>query len=153
MMRLVVAAVVLAGAAAFGMGSAEARGMPGPWMNPHPPYFIAHSYWVPCGWGIAGPTDTGLRPVNGIGPPPFGPRPRVPPPPHGGAGASPGAGDFCTGAGCFSPDGNSGGNGCNVNGCDMPYYWQPNGHQPHPGFVWHRYARSPRDFFMAEPRR
>lgn len=140
-MRLVVAAAALAGAAWLGLGSAEAGGMPAPWMNPHPPYFIANSYWVPCGWGIAGPTDTGHRPVNGIGPPPFGLRPRVPPHPGSNSGNNGNSGDGCHG------------NGCNANGCDMPYYWQPNGHQPHPGFAWHRYARSPRDFFMMEPRR
>jgi hypothetical protein len=49
--------------------------MPAHWVNYHRPYYIfpAAEYWGP--YGYAGMTDmVPCQPVNGIGPPPFGPR-------------------------------------------------------------------------------
>jgi hypothetical protein len=42
-----------------------------PWQNPHPPFLIYNSYWHPCPYGIAGPTDCPGQPVRGQAPPPL----------------------------------------------------------------------------------
>jgi len=98
--------VALAAIVGLGLGGADAvqaqhRPMPHPSMNLHPPFYITNFYWHPCPYGIAGPTDPYGCPVDGIGPPPFGPR-----------------------------------------------HW----HTGAQGIIWHKYARSPRDFFMETPR-
>jgi hypothetical protein len=72
-MRYAAALAVLLGLAGLGVSSAEAGGMPAPWMNYHYPFAYPYpSYWH-CGpYGIQGPTDrVPCYPVQGIGPPPF----------------------------------------------------------------------------------
>jgi hypothetical protein len=106
-MRTLAALTTLIGLMTLGEGKAEAQypTMPNPQMNRHQPFYITSFYWHPCPYGIAGATDPYGQPVNGIGPPPFGPK-------------------------CWY-DGSMTGTG---------------------GIGWHRYARSPRDFFMEQPR-
>ena len=57
--------------------ASAAAGIPGPWMNLHPPRPCIHPYWCPGPYMIWGPTDRiwpVLCPVNGIGAPPFVPK-------------------------------------------------------------------------------
>jgi hypothetical protein len=106
-MRCALALAGLASLILLAPTSADAGGLPAPWMNYHQPFNSPYCYWYCHPWQIAGPTDIAYpypQPVNPIGPPPFGPR------------------------GWYGQN---------------PYA----GHGP----LWHRYVRSPRDFFMNDP--
>ena len=71
------ALMALALGGALGLASAAEAGqqMPNHWTNYHQPYYIAPrtEYWG--NYGLAAQWDVvPCMPVNGIGPPPFGPR-------------------------------------------------------------------------------
>jgi hypothetical protein len=73
-MRYLVALTLVVGWLSAYAPTADAGGMPEPWMNYHKPWLLPR-YWTCPPYQIYGPTDNfPAQPVNGIGPPPFGPR-------------------------------------------------------------------------------